>query len=272
VDDVSVWLDPTAAIAERSVHEWIERGVVTGIGPSPAPGRPRAARWARWLRAAHARSAGADGLVRVADPAAARNAVVGLPLTPSGLTALERHVAAGRSAAIGPVVSVADARAAAEAHLSALERRQASGDPVGGVVSLAWCPVAAIDEHADARLTAAPELRGWVGSAVAQLAYAETYRALSGERWKRLRREGALRQRTAMRASPAAPLERLALPGAVLAVAEDELDAIADLTPCDEPDETEAAWVLAEARRAGVDLAALRPLAAAPPARPPRAA
>jgi hypothetical protein len=235
--------------------------VVRGVGPWAPP--ERAGRWAGWLRGEHERSGGADGLVQ--SLAGTPNALVGLPFTAAGLAALERLVAAGRSAAIGPVLSVAQARAAAERHLRGLERRLAAGAAPAGVVSIAWCPVTAVDAHADARLDRAPELRGWVGSALAQLAYAACYRVFSGPRWEPLRAAGALRQRPAF--TVAGDHARLALPGAVVALAARAIPA-APLGALAEPDETEAAWVLAAARRAGVDLT-LRPLAAARGARRP---
>jgi hypothetical protein len=268
MEGVSIWLDASGEPPDRDVRRWIECGTVTGIGPSGPAGRRRAARWARWLRDAHERSQGADGLVQADAALAARNSLIALELTPAGLLALERLVAAGRSAAIGPLLSVDDARAAAERHMRGLERRLAAGRPLAGIVSLAWCRVDVVDARADAQLDAAPELRGWVGPALAQLTYAECYRLLAGPRWERLRAAGALRQRPALRAANPAQLARLALPGAVVAVDGDAMRVVGQIAPCPEPDETEAAWVLAEARRAGVELRpAPLPLRAASPRR-----
>jgi transaldolase len=123
-----------------------------------------------------------------------------------------------------------------DAYLGGLESRLHAGLPVEGIHSVASFFVSRVDAKADALLPAGSTLRGRVGIANAQSAYATFRAAFRGPRWRRLASLGATPQRP-LWASTATKdpgyrdvmyLEELALPDTIVTVPEATLRAFAD--------------------------------------------
>jgi hypothetical protein len=241
---------------------------------------------ARRLRRSHERSTGQEGLVHfpctpdVAEDASAAveqavrvlrrlqatNVVIGVPAGDAGAAAVHELTYRGINAAVDDVLSPGRYEQAAEAYISGLERRLAEGRPLERIASLAWMPVAAVDRRVDAVLNADSPLRGAVAVALAQQLHLQASRWFAGSRWRRLAAHGAQPQRLGFSALDPGPgvddgmsyVERLALPGTVLAVASRTLErcSSARLLPT-EADETEIAWVLGQAAAAGAPVPAI---------------
>lgn len=242
---------------------------------------------ARRLRQSHERSSGQEGLVEfgctpdVATDAAAivaqavwlrrrgqaPNVIIGVPASDAGVAALHELTYRGINAAVDGVFCAERYEQAAEAYLSGLERRLVERRSLSRIASLAWIPVAVVDGHVDAVLQADSPLRGAVGVATAQQLHLQASRRFAGARWRRLAGRGAEPQRLGFRAltpngadaHDMSHVERLTLTGSVLALTSVALDAGcagARLLPV-EADETEIAWVLAEAAAAGARLPAI---------------
>jgi transaldolase len=245
---ISVWSDPETLIPDRDL---LAGGAVTGVGPS-APARGQAARLARRLAAVHAASGGTDGLVQVpasdGSPAAA-NLMPGLPFSVEGLAAAEALALRGTAVALGPVFTPAELRLAGDAYRRGLERRLAAGGAPGGPAVL-WLPIAAIDEYAAGYIDG-------VGAALAVLVYLESFRLRADARWQALRAAGAAPPRPGFCRVPATRLQCLSLPGAILALPPRTLANLGAPLSLSEPDETEAAWTLRQARDRGLDPVAM---------------
>jgi len=241
---------------------------------------------ARRLRLTYEGSSGQDGLVELgctpeaaSDPAAAvaeavsvlprvgaRNVVYRVPATDAGVAALHELTYRGMSAALDGVFGRDRYEQAAEAYISALERRLVARRPLAGIASLAWIPVAMLDEHVDGVLATDSPLCGAVAVATAQQLHLLASVRFAGRRWRRLAAHGAQPQRVAFSAltrggdeRDMSCVERLTLPATVLALERSVLAACAtraDLVEV-EADETEIAWVLAEAAAAGARLPAI---------------
>lgn len=227
------------------------------------------------LRRSHERSTGQEGLVHfpctpdVAEDAAAvveqavrvlrrlqaPNVVIGVPAGDAGAAAVHELTYRGINAAVDDVLSPDRYEQAAEAYISGLERRLAERRPLERIASLAWMPVAAVDRRVDAVLNADSPLRGAVAVALAQQLHLQASRWFAGSRWRRLAAHGAQPQRLGFSGVDDGMryIERLTLPGTVLAVASRTLErcsSAARLLPT-EADETEVAWVLGQADAAG---------------------
>jgi transaldolase len=136
------------------------------------------------------------------------NLMVKIPGTPEGVPAIEAMLAEGRNINITLLFSIQAYARVAEAYLSALERRVATGQPVDGVASVASFFVSRIDTEIDKRLEARAaaasdpaereRLRSLLGKAAianAKLAYRMFREVFSTERWKALAARGARVQR-----------------------------------------------------------------------------
>jgi transaldolase len=137
------------------------------------------------------------------------NVMVKIPGTGPGIPAIQKCLAEGININITLLFSVERHREVMEAYLSALEARIAAGQPVDRLRSVASFFVSRVDTLVDKRLDAiagdafrperqrqlARELRGKTGIANARLAYRAFEEAFSGERFARLRAQGASRQR-----------------------------------------------------------------------------
>jgi hypothetical protein len=211
-------------------------------------------------------SAAVEQAVRVLRRLQATNVVIGVPAGDAGAAAVHELTYRGINAAVDDVLSPGRYEQAAEAYISGLERRLAEGRPLERIASLAWMPVAAVDRRVDAVLNADSPLRGAVAVALAQQLHLQASRWFAGSRWRRLAAHGAQPQRLGFSALDPGPgvddgmsyVERLALPGTVLAVASRTLErcSSARLLPT-EADETEIAWVLGQAAAAGAPVPAI---------------
>jgi hypothetical protein len=257
---VSVWLDPgcLAGHGRRFGQH------VTGVGPALPAGRAPARIGVTELPAPPEAWDEPEALVALEGPASAPDVVVGLPFTVAGLQAAEELIFRGTSISVWPVCSPREFRRAADAYRLGLERRLAAGRSPAGLRAIAWIPVGAIDGHADAVIgRRCPELVGDVGPALAALLYLESFRLPADPQWIRVREAGAARPCPAFCELDTVPaldaLERLALPGAIVSLSPEHLAAaVSGPRPVPaEPDETEAAWVVARACRSGLRLPAM---------------
>jgi transaldolase len=128
------------------------------------------------------------------------NLFVKIPATAEGVPAIEAMIAEGRSINITLIFSLERYAEVIEAYLTGLETFVASGGNPSTVHSVASFFVSRVDTEVDQRLEAvgtdeALELRGHAAVAQAKLAYRLFQQQFSGDRWERLRRLGAHRQR-----------------------------------------------------------------------------
>ena len=128
------------------------------------------------------------------------NLFVKIPGTEPGLGAIEDAIAAGRSINITLIFSLERYRAVVEAYIRGLERLVAGGGDPTRVASVASFFVSRVDTEADRRLeeigsAEALALRGKLAIANAKLAYQHFKDTFAGERWDRLARAGATKQR-----------------------------------------------------------------------------
>ncbi|MDQ6899318.1 MAG: transaldolase [Actinomycetota bacterium] len=136
------------------------------------------------------------------------NIFIKIPATEPALPAIEAMLARGVNVNVTLIFSLARYQQVVEAFLAGMETRQAQGDPVEGVMSVASFFVSRVDAKVDAALrlrlaeAAAPEERqllesllGRIGIANSKLAYQESRRLHSGSRWERLASHGARVQR-----------------------------------------------------------------------------
>ena len=157
---------------------------------------------------------------------------------------------------------------AIEAYVRGLERRDASGRPVGGIASVASFFVSRIDAKADAVLAPGSDLRGKVAIANASRAYGRYLARFAGERWEALQVAGARPQRPLWAStgtkdpaySDVLYVERLIAPGVINTMPEQTLRAFADhgdVEPTLGADLEAADAVLSAAAAEGVDLEAI---------------
>lgn len=128
------------------------------------------------------------------------NVMIKIPGTPEGVPAVETCLAEGINVNITLLFSLDAYQAVMDAHLAALETRQAKGLPLATVASVASFFLSRIDSKVDARLDAlraagehaeeAAALRGKTAVASARLAYQMWKETYSGERWETLAQAG----------------------------------------------------------------------------------
>ncbi|HEV3124845.1 MAG TPA: bifunctional transaldolase/phosoglucose isomerase [Candidatus Dormibacteraeota bacterium] len=176
------------------------------------------------LRPIFDRTAGGDGFVSVevsphlahdteATVAAANylwerverpNVMVKIPATPEGIPAIQRCISAGLNINVTLIFALAAYEAVAEAYISGLENRAADGKPLSNrsVASFFVSRVdTAVDKLLEEKLAAKPgdpeltSLLGKAGIANSVLAYEKFEELFSGERFARLRENGAAVQR-----------------------------------------------------------------------------
>ena len=127
------------------------------------------------------------------------NLMIKVPGTKEGWPAVERLLVEGVNINITLLFSLEHYRQVAEAYLRALEARVRGGQRIDRLASVASFFVSRVDTEADRRLEAKGgpllDLRGKVGVANAQLAYAWFRELLGSARWKRLADAGARPQR-----------------------------------------------------------------------------
>ncbi|ARZ67387.1 hypothetical protein SMD11_1726 [Streptomyces albireticuli] len=181
---------------------------------------PDARRACDVLRPVHERTAGVDGLVslgldpRLAHDSAATlaearalwravarpNAMVGIPATDAGLTALAGCLAEGINVQATLVFSAERYGQVADAYLDGLERARAAGRALASLSSVASFHAEPVDTAVDALLTRdgtleARALLGTAAGARARLVHARHATAFDGPGWHRLTARGARPQR-----------------------------------------------------------------------------
>ncbi len=243
------------------------------------------------LEGVHESSGGTDGFVSVeVDPSLAHdeaattraarelheaiarpNLMVKIPGTLEGLGAIRQMIAEGRSINVTLIFSVARYEQVAEAYLSGLEDRVASGvTELSGVASVASFFVSRTDTEVDRRLdavgtTSALGLRGRTAVAQAQAAYGRFGEIFSGPRWERLAALGAQVQRplwaSTSTKNPAYPdtlyVDELIGPHTVNTMPDDTLAAFCDhgkLRRSVDADQSAASYVLDAVQEHGIDL------------------
>jgi transaldolase len=126
------------------------------------------------------------------------NAMIKIPGTEAGLSAITASLAAGISVNVTLLFSVDRYQAVIEAFLSGLEQRRAAGLPLDRVASVASFFVSRVDGRIDPMLDQAGDphgLRGTVAIANAGMAYAAFAESLTSPRWRALAAAGARPQR-----------------------------------------------------------------------------
>jgi transaldolase len=240
------------------------------------------------LRASYEASEGRDGFVSfectpdLADDTAATiaqalelwnrlarpNVMIKVPATEAGIPAIEELTARGVNVNITLLFSVARYEQVIDAYVAGLERRVSAGEPVDAIASVASFFVSRVDTKADALLPAESPLRGRLAIANAHLAYGRYRERFADERWRALAAAGAHPQRPLWAStgtkdpaySDVLYVEELIAPDVVNTMPEATLRAFADhgqATRVLSESTAAAEEVLADARGAGIDLAAV---------------
>ncbi|MER7742943.1 transaldolase [Streptomyces sp. NPDC096538] len=128
------------------------------------------------------------------------NIYIKIPATEAGLPAITEAIAQGISVNVTLIFSLDRYQQVADAYLAGLEKARSAGLDLSEISSVASLFVSRMDTAIDKRLDAlaAPETRTYRGKAAvanARLAYQAFEEAFSGERWERLHRAGANKQR-----------------------------------------------------------------------------
>jgi transaldolase/glucose-6-phosphate isomerase len=128
---------------------------------------------------------------RVARP----NIMVKIPATKEGIPAIQRAIAAGVNINITLIFSLDRYAEVMNAYLSGLENRIAAGYPINHISSVASFFVSRVDTKIDDWLPKDSPLRGKAAIANAKLAYEKFRQTFTGERWEKLKVNGAKLQR-----------------------------------------------------------------------------
>lgn len=128
------------------------------------------------------------------------NAMIKIPATEAGLTAIAEVIANGISVNVTLIFSLTRYREVINAYLSGLEKARQAGLDISTIHSVASFFVSRVDTEIDKRLTAigspeAAELKGKAGLANARLAYQVYEQSRESERWRLLADAGAHAQR-----------------------------------------------------------------------------
>jgi transaldolase len=201
------------------------------------------------------------------------NAMIKVPGTPAGVPAIEELTARGLNVNVTLLFSVTRYEQVIDAYVRGLERRVASGEPVGKIASVASFFVSRVDAKVDPLLPADSRLRGRVAIANARRAYAHYLDRFSEDpcvaedRWLALRDAGARPQRPLWAStgtknpaySDVLYVERLIGPNVVNTMPEATLRAFADHGGVEQAVSIagQANAILRRARAAGIDLDAV---------------
>lgn len=124
------------------------------------------------------------------------NVMIKVPGTEPGVAAFRQLTREGVSINVTLLFSIDRYRAIAEAYVDALAERDAAGEDVSGIASVASFFVSRIDTKVDAELQPDSPLRGTIAIANAKVAYVDVFETVhSGSRWEALAAKGARRQR-----------------------------------------------------------------------------
>jgi transaldolase len=196
------------------------------------------------------------------------NVMIKVPATEAGIPAIEELTARGVNVNITLLFSVTRYEQVIDAYFAGLERRVAAGQQVNAIASVASFFVSRVDTKADALLPADSALRGRVAIANAHRAYGRYRERFADERWEALAAAGAHTQRPLWAStgtkdpaySDVLYVEELIAPDVVNTMPEATLRAFADhgqATRVLSESTVAAEEVLADARDAGIDLAAI---------------
>lgn len=134
------------------------------------------------------------------------NLMIKVPATPEGVPAIRQLIGEGININVTLLFSVDVYEQAARAFMAGLEKRQAAGEKIDGVASVASFFVSRVDTLVDARLeemlrkgsdnrSRLESLTGKIAIANSKLAYARYQELCEGEPWKSLSAGGARPQR-----------------------------------------------------------------------------
>jgi transaldolase len=126
------------------------------------------------------------------------NVMIKVPATEQGLGAIETLIADGINVNVTLLFAVERYAAVAEAYIRGLEARARKGLPVTGIASVASFFVSRVDSSVDKQLAGRPEheaLQGKAAVANASKAYRVFLELFDGERFAKLRAQGAQVQR-----------------------------------------------------------------------------
>jgi transaldolase len=240
---------------------------------------------AELLRPTYERSGGADGFISLectpdlADDADRTieqavdlwsrlelpNALIKVPATEAGVSAVEELTVRGVSVNVTLLFSVRRYEQIIEAYLRGLERRARHNEELGGLTSVASFFVSRVDTQADAALSPTSPLRGRIAIANAKRTYGRYLQRFTGARWERLEALGARAQRPLWAStgtknpdySDVLYVEQLIAPGVINTMPDATLRAFRDhgkVEPTLDADASEVAHVLAAAAEEGLDL------------------
>lgn len=144
---------------------------------------------------AHDRAGTLAAGLRLKDTVARDNLLIKVPATAAGVQAIEELIARGVSVNVTLMFSLAHVEAVAGAYVRGLARRQAQGDDVRPVMSVASLFLSRVDTLIDAELQkmggSGLALRGKTAVATAKLAYQRYLERFAGADFADLRRAGA---------------------------------------------------------------------------------
>jgi len=125
------------------------------------------------------------------------NVMIKVPATGAGIPAIEALIGEGINVNVTLIFSVSHYEPAAQAYITGLERRLATGGDISTIASVASFFVSRVDTAVDLALEKIEyaELEGKIAIANAKAAYARFNKVFSGERWDRLVDHGAHVQR-----------------------------------------------------------------------------
>ncbi|HEY8306263.1 MAG TPA: transaldolase [Lapillicoccus sp.] len=169
------------------------------------------------------------------------NALIKIPATVEGLSAISQVMAAGISVNVTLIFSLDRYRGVMNAFLTGLEQARENGKDLASIASVASFFVSRVDTEVDKRLDAigtedAKALKGKAAVANARLAYQAYEEVFSTPRWQNLEDDGAKKQRPLWASTgvkdPAYPdtmyVTELVAPNTVNTMPEKTLDAVAD--------------------------------------------
>ena len=133
--------------------------------------------------------------VRLFERVGRPNVMIKVPGTPEGAAATQALIAERINVNVTLLFGLAQYERAAEAYLSGLEARLASGGSVARVAGVASFFVSRVDTAVDAALPAGSALLGTAAVANARIAYERFRELFAGDRWAALASAGAIVQR-----------------------------------------------------------------------------
>jgi transaldolase/glucose-6-phosphate isomerase len=125
------------------------------------------------------------------------NIMIKVPATPGGIPAIKTLIAEGININVTLIFSIEHYESVAEAYISGLEQRFASGGDVSRIASVASFFISRVDTAVDRELDKIgnSSLKGKIGIANSKSAYLRFRQIFSGERWELLKTAGARVQR-----------------------------------------------------------------------------